>query len=342
MSTHKFNEYFTADYILSFGAIINFVLSDRSDGKSFDAKLQILKRFENDETVSIYMRRYKTEITQKLYQGFFDEIINTPGYEKYKDWKFKGSKQFVKCKRPQDKEYKIILYFVPLTTSGKLKSQFDITKIRLIIFDEYVPLDGKYISNEMTLLLEFWKSIDRDRDDTPLLILGNKITPFSPLLDYFGISLSIEKSKVRLYKDNTLAVQIYACDEHREKRKQSRFGKLISNTEYADYDVGGILNTLNFVTKRHDGGEYWASFYTIYGEGSIWIKDGYMIISSYKRKDGLLITDDTYPLNREIVLITHGRHKDIIRRFYHYNLLAFEDEKTYHIFEPIANKCKLY
>lgn len=113
-----FNTYFSAKYILSKGALFNYVLSDRSDGKTFDCKARALENFEQDGNITVYMRRYKTEITEKLYTTFFDEVISVKGFERFKDWTFKGTKQGVQVKRGDKWEW--IIYFVPLTMSGKL------------------------------------------------------------------------------------------------------------------------------------------------------------------------------------------------------------------------------
>lgn len=47
-----------------------------------------------------------------------------------------------------------------------------------------MPLDGRYLKDEMILLLEFWKSIDRDRDQTLIHCYGNKIDLFNPFFDF--------------------------------------------------------------------------------------------------------------------------------------------------------------
>ena len=104
-----FDTYFTAKHILSKGASINLVLSDRSDGKTFDTKRDALEEFEKDETITVYMRRFKTEITQELYTTFFNEVIEKPKYMRFALWEFKGDKKGVKVKRKCDKEWKQIV-----------------------------------------------------------------------------------------------------------------------------------------------------------------------------------------------------------------------------------------
>ena len=325
-----FKTYFSAKYILSKGALFNFVLSDRSDGKSFDCKSRALEDFDKNGSITVYMRRYKTEITEKLYSTFFDEVLAVKGFEKYKEWTFKGSKQGVQVKRKGEENYQWIIYFVPLTMSGKLKSQLNVMKINMIDYDEFIPLDDRYAHNEMTLLLEFWKSVDRDRDSVQLIVLGNKITPYNPFFDYFNIDMQITNEKVRLYRDGTLAVQIYANKEHRQVRNKSRFSALVEGTDYDEYNEGGVLNALNLKVASHVGATYFSSFMTSKGEGTIWTNGRQFIISTYQRKDGFVLVDKMYNTGRDEFMISFGKFSDLFKRLYRTGQLYFEDLKAHY------------
>ena len=73
--------------------------------------------------------------------------------------------------------------------SGKLKSSISPLSIAEIAFDEYIPLDGRYASDEITLLLEFWNTCDRQRGEVRMMVFGNKIAQNNPLFDFFGVLL---------------------------------------------------------------------------------------------------------------------------------------------------------
>lgn len=336
-----FNTYFSANYILEKKALINIIFSDRSDGKSFDCKLRALQDYKKDKSITIYMRRYKSEITEKLYSSFFDEVTRLAKYkDEFKDWIFKGSKKGVQVKLPNSEVYDWIVLFVPLSMAGKLKSQIsEVHRIHIIDYDEFIPLDARYLKDEVLLLLEFWKSIDRDRETTQLLILGNKVTPFNPVFDYFNIELSLTKDKIRLYNNDTIAVQIYSNREHREQREQGKFKQMIKGTPYEDYDNGGILKALNVSTKSHNGFDYMCSFKTAKGEGSIWYKNGAMVISEYERKDGFVITDAIYNTGRQEYMCTFGRFGNNFKSIYRRGDMYFESERSFYNFQDILIKC---
>lgn len=333
-----FERYFTADYILSKKALLNLAISDRSDGKTFDSKYRMLRDFAEKGTIGLYVRRYKTELDSTTTENFFSEVLDKPQGEPFRNWEFKYSKHGTKVKRSPDGKFEQLNYFMPLTLAGKRKSSMQVLKIDTINYDEFVPLDGIYLKNEIDLLLELWKSVDRDRNTTQLIFLGNRITPFCPLLDYFNIELDITKEKVKLYRNGTFAVQIYICNEHREKRQESRFSDLIAGTNYEEYDKGGILQALNFKTGVKAGGKYIMSFVSENGEGSIWNKDGLIVVSTQKRKDGIIVSNNIITDNRESYLITYGGFPQFFKRNYGANNIAFEDAEAWHRFEPLLRK----
>lgn len=335
-----FNTYFSARFVLSKKALWNLVLSDRSDGKSFDCKARALEDFEQSKDITIYMRRWKTEITEKMYKGWFDEVWeNNPNYKRFAEWEFKYSKSGIKVKTSVKSDWEDIVYFVPLSMASKLKSQITkIKHIKIIDFDEYIPLDGKYIPDEISQLLEFWKSIDRDRSEVQLIMLGNRITPFCPVFDYFNLELSITEDKVKKYRNDTLAVQIYSNKEHREKRQESKFNDLIKGTPYDEYDSGGILKALNLEIKQRTGFEFMCRFKTTIGEGTLWFNNGEMVVSTYKRKDGFIIMDKLYPIVGEKYLCTFGKFPLLFKNCYRKGMMFFESEKAFHYFEKILEK----
>ena len=352
MTKSIFSSYYNGRVILSRGAMLSLVLSDRSDGKTFDVKLRALLDYYNENLITVVVRRFKTEMDELFYSNFFGEVLekNTDeikglteteqkALEEIKTWEFRYAKGKVSVRKPRI-EWDTIVLFLPLTMSGKKKSALNnyISRIKYVSFDEYVPLDGRYAPNEMGAILELYRSVDRDRNIVQMIFLGNKIDPFCPFLDYFGVELELTNAKTRLYRNGTLAVQIYANEEHREKRAASRFQDLVSGTDYDKYANGGILKALTLKTKQVGNADYWGSFITEAGEGSIWY-DGDFIISTAKRKDGFVITDKIYNSGRQEYIVTFGRFSQLFKNAYRSGRMYFENDKAFHYFENILKKC---
>ena len=336
-----FNSYFTARYVLSKNALISLCLSDRSDGKTFDCKSRALEDYEKNKDITVYVRRWKTELGQEVYNNFFNETWeNNPKYERFSHWEFKYSKTKIQVRKNKTEEWDTILYFIPLSVASRWKSKIqNVNRIKIIDFDEYIPMDNRYLPDEITLLLDLWKTIDRDRDVVQIVICGNKIVPFAPILDYFNIDLKISnKDIIRLYRDDTLAVQIYSNKEHREKREESRFRKLTQDTKYDAYDKGEILYALDLNLKNREGYDYFCQFKTERGEGTIWYKNGSLLISEYKRKDGYILMDKYYNISGEKYLCTYGKFPNLLKNIYRRNEMYFETERAFYIFEKILIK----
>ena len=280
-----------------------------------------------------------------MYSTFLNDVLlKSKKREKYAKYEFKTNKDgcFIK-KKDTDEDFHQFIYFIPITMSGKLKSSMDVDNIFHIDFDEYIPLDNIYAPDEMNLILELWKSVDRDRDVVKFWFFGNKIHYYCPLFDYFKIDLKLSaKDTIRLYKNNTLAIQLYSSKEHRSKRQASRFNDLVKGTAYEEYENGGILKALELKYKQHkDSDECFSSFKTSLGEGTIWYDEDYnYIVSCSTRRDKLLITDNTYDDGRQVILVTLGKLAQTLKASYRMNRILFEDDKAFHIFEPILDKIR--
>lgn len=260
------------------------------------------------------MRRYSTEITAKMYNTFMDEVFAVEKYAHYADkYEFKHSKVGVQI-RPKgsdkDTPYDWLVYFIPLSKSGKLKSQLEISKIHTINFDEYMPLDHRYLKDEMLLLAEFWKSVDRDRDQTQLILLGNRVDPFCPFLSFFDIEVDIEKKKIRTYRDGTLAIQIYVNQEHRDNRDESKWSTLMAATEYAAYDQGGIM--YGYKARQQSLSKNATALFSFISkgkEGTIWLDKDNLVFSDKVRKDLIVLVTDM------AAAADDGRHYRFVKNY---------------------------
>lgn len=343
----NFKSYYTAQPMLSKGALFNFCVSDRSDGKSFDIKVRNIEAFDQNKSCFVYVRRYKTEITQQLYENYFDEIFLHDEYKKYKEkYTFKCKKLGIWAttdKKPNKKTvWHPIVYFIPLTQAGKLKSQIEVSPITEINFDEYIPLDGIYLKDEMLLCLELWKSIDRDRDKTKFNFFGNRVKQNCPFLNFFNISIDLNVKRNELFKNGSICIQSFASSEHRQVRAKSKFADLISNTGYAGYDAGGKLNELSITlcSGKFDI-THAIPFITYIGRGSIVFDDDKCIIL------------DKYPNNPKYILTEHilqdvncpqlnislyPKISRLLKEFYYNNKIYAISTKAKNNFTPILDE----
>ena len=95
--------------LLSYNAILNFIIGNRGGGKSYNAKDWCIRDFIKNGNQFVYVRRYKTEL--KKIDKFFDDIK-----EDYPNNKLevKGKVALI--------DGKVAGYFIALSTSKQEKS----------------------------------------------------------------------------------------------------------------------------------------------------------------------------------------------------------------------------
>ena len=335
-----FSDYYSCRPIERKNALFNLTLSDRSDGKTFNIAQSALEDYLEKGDITVHVRRFKPELPQEYYMHFMDDLLNTKpdDFGKYAD-KIKHTKNAVLFYNQKISDYEPFIFHKALTMAGKTKSTWQpyIERMHKIKFDEYVPLDRVYARGEMHLLLELWKSVDRDRDSTQLFCFGNAIDLFCPFLDYFDL-------RIKTYRDGTIAVEMYFNVEHREKRAESRFSRLVAGTDYAGYNDGGVLRSYGLVKCVIDKAamDYLASFETAEGSGTLWQSPSgaFCVSIREKRKDGIKIVQ-TVGADKRDVSVKDARISAAIRRARNANEIEFESIEAFHVFEPLLRAVNL-
>ena len=242
------NIYYNFDKLFSFNFLIAFVIGERGCGKSFNAKVAVLKKFLKTGEQFIYIRRYKTELDTSL-ATFWDDL-QAHGYFKDEKLTVKKTKMLTEFKCND----KVCGFAVPLSTANILKSTA-FPKVTTIIFDEFL-LDNsgtyRYLKNEVTMLLDVIETVGRLRDNLKVILLGNALNVHaSPYFAYWNLELPYN-SEFKTYFDGTIVVNYIKNLKYREAKKNSRFGKLIDGTEYGKYAIDNQVFRENnsFIEKR--------------------------------------------------------------------------------------------
>lgn len=340
----QFTEYYSARPIESKNALFNLTLSDRSDGKTFNIKEAAVQDYLEHGDQTLHVRRFKTELPQECYMHFMDELIEKKG-DLYGKLKFKHTKPAVLIYNERLSDYEPLIYHMPLTMAGKLKSTIPVSRIKKIKLDEYVPLDRVYARGEMHLLLELWRSVDRDRDQTQLFCFGNAIDLFCPFIDYFNLpSINTDRKRIKLYRGGTIAVEMYFSEEHRERRAESRFSRLVAGTDYAGYAGGAVLRQYGLLLCKIDKNvmDYLAAFETAAGDGTLWQNEAgaFCVSVREKRKDGIKLVDNVGSDRRD-VSVRDPRIAANLRRARNANEIEFESLEAFHAFEPLLRAVNL-
>ena len=273
--------YYSPDRILSFNALLNLIIGERGVGKTYSFKTFAVKRFLNKGKQFAYIRRYDTDLEASVGSSndnkFFEQIK-----KEFPNSTFKISKS--KKVRKLFIDNKICGYALPLSAADSLKSS-SYENVDIIIYDEFMLKEGStqhYLKNEPEIILDLIETIGRLRD-IRVYCLGNAISSTCPLMSYFDLTLPYN-TDIKLFKDNTIAVEYIKNEKYREVKKASRFGKLIENTKYGKYAIDNefLTDSKAFIRKKDKNARFYFILYVNGKEYGIWrdFKNQYIYVST--------------------------------------------------------------
>lgn len=243
--------YWDRSPILSYNKIFNMILSNRGGGKTFNMTRWAIDDFKKTGKQTMWVRRYDTELTDKqkgilVNDRFFKAVRHLYPNDELKVEGYSGMVNG-----------EVAIEFVALSTSRQLKS-VNFPNTNKIIFDEFiVAKDSKngYLKSETEIFLDLYETVDRMRDETRAVLLANSVETVNPYFQYFGIKI---KKNDRFTVKGEICVERFTNKEFVEKKKQTRFGKLVSNTRYGRYAIDNewLMDNETFVEPKSPKAEF--------------------------------------------------------------------------------------
>ena len=263
--------------VLSYNALLNFIIGERGVGKSYGAKKYVAKRFIKKHKQFVYLRRFKSELKESMLKNstpiFFEQIANDP---ELKDHKFTNKKDTMYI------DGELCGFAMPLSIANILKSAtYD--NVETIIFDEFIIDKGTYhyLQNEVTQMLDVIETVARLRD-IRVLFLGNAISSTNPYFTYFDLSLPYN-SDIKTFKDGLIVVNYIKNLKYREVKKATRFGKLIEGTDYGKYAIDNefLRDSKSFIRKKTANAKIYFTLIINSKHYGVWVdyKEDLMFIS---------------------------------------------------------------
>ena len=260
--------YYNVDDALSYNALLTMIIGGRGVGKTYSAKKRVIKNFINKGEQFVYMRRYKTEL--KKVTNFFNDIA-----QEFPTHKFKATAKGLYI------DEKLAGHIITLSTQIIEKST-PYPDVTTILFEEFLIDPAStyhYLRNEVETFLEAYSTVARDRDVT-VLFLANNISMYNPYFMYWKLYLKEDETKCR--RGDVLLLKV-SSEQYAKHMSETRFGKIIAGTSYADYSIGNtaMRDSEEFI-ERKQGTAFYAFGYYYEGEFyGVWEDDeiGLMYIS---------------------------------------------------------------
>lgn len=282
------NLYYDPNPLLSYNRILNFVTGGRGIGKSYGFKSHVSKRFIKHKKQFIYVRRYKTEL--KKINKFFDDIR-----EEFPDveMKVKGREFFINGE--------VCGYAVPLSAWQAEKSNA-YPEVETIVFDEFIREKDNvgYLRDEVEALLNFMDTVFRSRENVRCVCLSNSSTIVNPYYVYFKL---FPRPNSRFTKNDSIVVEIVPSGQFANERRKTKFGKLITGTNYADMSLDNefVNDSDVFVERRSKTSKF---KFTIIFKG---LKMGVWVDT---RSELFFVSTDYDPTSKNIYALSSGDHNE--------------------------------
>lgn len=253
--------YYDVGQTLSYNCLFNFIIGNRGCGKTYGWKKRAIKQFLDKGYQFVYLRRYEEELKQTREHYFDDIIVNNEFPDaviSYNDGCYYVNDQLAG-------------YAIALTKAQSFKS-ISFPLVYLIIFDEFLIEDNgfaRYLRNEVKQFLSLYMSIDRYRG-CQVAFLANSTSMINPYFLFFNISLPYGSNFMR--KGDVL-LQLVQNEEFIQERKQTRFGKLIAGTEFAEYVIENKFteDTNTFIMKKTEKSSYYFTFHFAGAPYGVWV-----------------------------------------------------------------------
>ena len=332
------NIYYDYSKVLSYNALLNFIIGERGVGKTYGAIKFVTNRYINYGEEFVYLRRYKTELKESV-PKFFSAINNN---KEFPNNKLSSNNNTFFC------DGKPFGYALPLSTANILKST-TFNKVKTIIFDEFIIDKGTYhyLSNEVVQLLDIIETIGRLRN-IRVLFLGNAISITNPYFTYFDLTLPYQ-SDIKTFKDGLILVNYIKNEKYRQVKKQTRFGKLIEGTSYSKYAIDNefLRDSKAFIKKKTPNAKF---FFILYLDGlsyGVWRdlkEDVYYISSQIDTLCPIRFTFNKDDHNFNTILASRRNNPWLKSIIEHYRLarLCFESQKIKNVLMDYISKLLTY
>lgn len=300
--------YFDISKCLSYGAFLNLLIGSRGVGKTYGLTKFVIKEFLKKGYEFMYVRRYKTEM-QKSAPKFFSAMISNEEFKGH-DLKVKGSTFLI--------DDKVAGYQATLSTAQNLKSS-NFPNVKYIIFDEFIIENGQnhYLRGEVDVFLGLIETVARTRD-VKVFLLGNAVSTTNPYFLYFDLSLPYN-NEIKTFKDGLILVDYMYNLEYMNMKRETKFGKLVKDTDYESYAIDNRFIDDNKVFIEKKSGSARCNFSIIYKNYTfgIWYDylNGKIYVSFDYNKDGLMFACTNNEHNPNTLMLSLAKEYRFMKTF---------------------------
>lgn len=227
-------KYYSVKKILGEKADYNIVIGERSNGKTYSLLSLMIQNFVNNGVESVYLRRWKEDITGKRAESIFNAIVSNGlvsklTAQKYDNIVYYRGKYYL-AKYDSTKKTMISMkqpfcHAMCLSDNEHDKST-SYPNVSLVVFDEFITRQY-YLKDEFVLFMNVISTIIRERTDVKIFMLGNTVNKFCPYFAEMGLT-KVDKQpqgtiEVYQYGESNLKVAVEYCGVTTAKKSNKYF-----------------------------------------------------------------------------------------------------------------------
>lgn len=191
----KKGSYYSLDKIKKHNAEYNLIIGERSNGKTYAVKMEMLKKYaaSNEREQSALLRRWDEDFKGIRGGNMFSDIVENKELEKLFNGKYDGityyrhawymTKKDDTGKSIRNEEPFCYAFSVTAMEHDKSTSY---PRVTTVLFDEVITRK-QYVPDEFILFMNCLSTIIRERDNVVIYMLGNTVSHFSPYYSEMGL-----------------------------------------------------------------------------------------------------------------------------------------------------------
>lgn len=260
----------------------NIISTTRGYGKTYGMKKNVISQWDKHKKRFAYLFRRPVNIQELAESGSnpFSDFNEDNGRSIY--WKRRGFfEQTHDEESKKDIENQIGYNFIlSKYASYKPSSYRDVSRIW---FDECViehDSEETYLTKEPDKLQNICDTIIRNRDDVRVYLTCNALEAYNPYAIKWDLQIPRDGSYIWVSKNRMYLVYFRVPQEFIEARKNTLFGRAVSELDYANFSFGNQFVSGNdlFIIKKPKGCKY---MFTINSESyplGVWTNGRYIYI----------------------------------------------------------------
>lgn len=191
------SKYYDPSKILDQGALINFIFGERANGKTYAFLKKIIQDWYESDGLKrgAYIRQIAEQLRAAQATQIFAALSDNGEVSRITngEWDrvtYRSGKFYLA--RDDEETMEVVTNPEPfcfaftVNQSAKYKSS-SFPNVYNIVFDEFIPIDGKYLPDEANQFQHIVSTIVREKDNARIFLVGNSTNWSSPYFRLYGV-----------------------------------------------------------------------------------------------------------------------------------------------------------